>query len=100
MKKLTDLASDVRNILVWDWDPVGIQGILEASDEYDMYMPHICKMILENKSTGEVFRYLCWIEVDRMGLEAGGAITLRTAEKLARLRTDLPKKSEGQFPDF
>ena len=35
------LHQKVKNILMQDWDPIGVQAIPEAQDEYDSYVPTI-----------------------------------------------------------
>jgi hypothetical protein len=33
----------IRSVLMDDWDPIGVQGVPEAADEYDSYvMPIYC----------------------------------------------------------
>ena len=31
-------AAGVRYLLISEWDPIGVQGIAEAADEYDSYV--------------------------------------------------------------
>jgi hypothetical protein len=31
----------IQVALHWAWDPIGVRGIKEAADEYDMYAPRV-----------------------------------------------------------
>jgi hypothetical protein len=37
----------VRQILLHDWDPIGIQDVPEASDEYDRYVDKAYVMLMD-----------------------------------------------------
>ena len=45
MRKITKnkkfLLDEIQKILLREWDPIGIQDIPEAQDEYDSYIPFI-----------------------------------------------------------
>jgi len=43
----------VRQILLRDWDPIGIQDIAEASDEYDRYADKAYVMLMDERATAE-----------------------------------------------
>ena len=60
--------NEIKTILLKEWDPIGIQGIPEAQDEYDSYIFSIYQLIQLKKSEEKVFNYLWWIETEQMGL--------------------------------
>jgi len=83
-------AKDFLEVKVWkvllqDWDPIGIQDIPKAQDEYDMYVSRICKMLREDKSVDEIYNHLRWIEIERMGLDGNEPHTNQIAIKLVSL---------------
>jgi hypothetical protein len=43
----------VRRILLHDWDPIGIQDIPEASDEYDRYADKAYVMLMDERATAD-----------------------------------------------
>lgn len=51
-----------------DWDPIGINDLPEAADEYDMYLGDIFTMLDRSASQQEIADYLRWVETERMGL--------------------------------
>lgn len=79
------LHMKIKEVLMQDWDPIGIQSIPEAQDEYDGYVPTIYAMLISRKPVNDVFQYLLWIETERMGLFADRQRTQAIAEKLASL---------------
>lgn len=36
--RIQEIQRQIREILMRDWDPIGVHGIPEAADEYDMYI--------------------------------------------------------------
>jgi len=82
------LLNRVRVALLTEWDPIGIQEIPEARDEYDSYAPGICELLMRNETSGSVFDYLWQLETDHMGLTGDQVRTHAFAERLVRMRAD------------
>jgi hypothetical protein len=80
------LAASVRQILLRDWDPIGIKEVPEAQDEYDSYVLKICGMLREGCSSDELYRHLRWIESEHMGLDGDESYTSTIAKKLMGLQ--------------
>lgn len=80
-----DLHQSIREILVGDWDPIGIRAIAEAADEYDSYVPEIYSMLIKRRSAGDISDFLLWVETEHMGLAADRQKTRLVAEKIAGL---------------
>jgi hypothetical protein len=79
------LHQQIKDVLLREWDPIGVQAIPEAQDEYDSYVPTIHSMLISRKPTHEVFEYLMWLETEHMGLTADRQRTQSIAEMLAGL---------------
>jgi hypothetical protein len=75
----------IKNVLMQDWDPIGVQAISGAEDEYDSYVPTLYAMLISRKPVIEVFKYLVWLETKHMGLTADRQRTFSIAEKLVDL---------------
>lgn len=59
----------VRQLLLRDWDPIGVQDVPEASDEYDTYADKAYVMLMDERATAEVLAdYLYYIAAEHMGL--------------------------------
>jgi hypothetical protein len=59
----------VREILLRDWDPIGVSGIPEAADEYDTYANRAYVMLMDEGATAsEIAGYLYIVATEHMGL--------------------------------
>lgn len=83
----------IREILVKEWDPIGISDIAEAQDEYDSYVPHIYSQLIQHASEEEIFSNLWKIETDHMGLYGNRQHTGKVAKMLTELREQIEKNS-------
>ena len=75
---------ELREILMSEWDPIGVADISEAQDEYDTYVGQIAERLRKGESGDEIGEYLIWAE-GRMGLSATDAARERDRELGARL---------------
>jgi hypothetical protein len=75
------LHAAIRDMLLRDWDPIGIGGVPEALDEYDAYTTPIAGMLASGKPIPDISAYLCRIEREQLGLAAdpqrAGIVALR-----------------------
>lgn len=60
----------IREILLREWDPIGVSEIREAQDEYDAYVADVYRLLSRRASMNEVFDYLWWLETEHMGYPA------------------------------
>jgi hypothetical protein len=61
-------ASELRMLLMTYWDPIGVNGIAEASDEYDTYLGPLAKKLREGADARGICEYLSEAQTERMGL--------------------------------
>jgi hypothetical protein len=66
--RIQEIQRQIREILMRDWDPIGVHGIPEAADEYDMYIGGIYGRIVRGASVDEIEQHLRAIEVERIEL--------------------------------
>jgi hypothetical protein len=78
-------ARELRQILLDEWDPIGVVGILEAADEYDSYLGQIAERLRNGESGDQIGEYLRWVEEEQMGLGATTLARERDRELGARL---------------
>jgi GTPase SAR1 family protein len=82
----------VRQILLRDWDPIGIQDIAEASDEYDRYADKAYVMLMDERATAEIIAaYLYGVAAEYIGLGRSTQLeetTRGVAETLVALRPE------------
>ncbi|MER8634481.1 hypothetical protein NKH55_32925 [Mesorhizobium opportunistum] len=81
----------VRDVLLRDWDPIGISGIPEAKDEYDDYADVVLAMLINENATAEdIAGYLFKIATEDMALSDRKMAKLcdRAAEAVVALRSN------------
>ena len=80
----------VRQILLRDWDPIGVRDEPAASDEYDRYADRAYGMLMDERATAEtIAAYLEAIAAEHMRLGVDQLRAKRSrqvAEKLVALR--------------
>ena len=79
----------VREILLRDWDPIGIYDMLEAADEYDAYANKAYVMLMDEGATAsEIAGYLFAIATEHMGLTHSQQLAERS-DHVAKLLVSL-----------
>jgi len=81
----------IREILMREWDPIGVSGIPEAQDEYDSYITHIYSQLIRHKSEHEIFQNLWEIETGHMGLYGNRQRTEKVVSLLMELQQGIEK---------
>ena len=85
LKRAKQYNNAIRDILLKEWDPIGVKNVPEAQDEYDSYIPGVCKLLINQESSENIFQYLWKIETDNMGLTGNQKHTKTIAKKLAEI---------------
>jgi hypothetical protein len=80
-KESRAIRQKIRVVLMEDWDPIGVNGIPEAADEYDNYIGDFYEMLAGRRSRQEIISRLEYLEGEHMGLP--------------HLRHELPGKLEA-----
>ncbi len=79
------IMTDIRRILIDDWDPIGIRGV-GPDDEYDSYIGGLYRLLTKNPNENEIVEHLYSIEKIQMGSTNQDREGLRTvAKKLLRV---------------
>ncbi|MDR2880592.1 MAG: hypothetical protein LBV29_01650 [Azoarcus sp.] len=76
------LQGKISEVLLKNWDPIGVCSIPEAQDEYDSYVSSVHKLLISGKPESEIFDYLWWVETEHMGLIGDRQKTAAIAKKL------------------
>ena len=87
--------SQIRQILMQEWDPIGVSDVPEAADEYDLYIDNVHRLIERGRSAEDIATYLRTVEVEQMGLIDERNQPLLEAGK--RLGAALSLKKLSQF---
>jgi hypothetical protein len=79
------MTAAVREILLREWDPIGVENAPLAQDEYDSYIPVICRMIIEKRGISELADHLSELTTVNMGLTTNDDACKKVAESLVKL---------------
>ena len=80
-----EVKEKIRQVLMQQWDPIGIANEPMAQDEYDSYIPVICRMLVTNQGKQAIADHLHQIETDYMELHGDYNQCMKTAEALLAL---------------
>ena len=84
-KRSADIQNSIRQVLLRDWDPIGVVGVLEAQDEYEAYIGQIYGMLIRREPRHKIVDFLWWAETENMGLYGNHLRTERVADLLLQL---------------
>ena len=80
----------VREILMQEWDPIGVRDVPQAQDEYDTYVRRVYVMLTDERASSEMITdYLYRIATEYMRISAGSWLaewTAQAARSLVNLR--------------
>src|SRR5262245_33706874 len=88
-KRTREIQEQIRQVLLQDWDPIGVADIPEARAEYDSYVGGVYRLLAQHAAPATVAAHLASIEGDQMGLPASPASRLAVATKLCSLDVQL-----------
>ena len=91
-----NLQSDIRHVLLNQWDPVGIKLFDGPEDEYDSYVLRIYSMFLQKKSKNDLFNYLRWQENQHMGLTGNKEHTRKVVDQLFMVFDKYHERKENE----
>ena len=65
---LYKLVAPAREILMREWDPIGVAEIPEAADEYDSYIPDVFALLQKGATAKDLAAHLDAITLYTIGL--------------------------------
>ena len=88
-EKALEIQQSIRQILVYDWDPIGINAANPDDDEYDSYIGEIYRLLKSGASEYQIIERLYQFEISSMGLNGNRERLKSVAEKLIKLNVSL-----------
>ena len=73
------LYEKVDELLWTEWDPIGVNDIPEARDEYYRYLPTIFKLAMDDADEYKISKYLLEFERSSMGMSGNEVNCKRVA---------------------
>jgi hypothetical protein len=65
--RIKEIQGEIRQVLMRDWDPIGVRDEPNAQDEYDSYIGRVYSLIAKRASEEEIAQYLLSVETEKMG---------------------------------
>ncbi|WP_444884524.1 hypothetical protein [Microbulbifer sp. PSTR4-B] len=84
-----ELYKAIDEILWCDWDPIGVNDMPEARDEYQSYLPHIFRLAVEGKDAEHISSSLVATIEGNIGLGASKEHCLRVARKIVGAKNEI-----------
>ncbi len=84
----------IREVLMREWDPIGVADIPEAADEYDSYISEVHGLLIRREPLYKLVDFLWWVETEHMGLAGNRRRTKQAAERLLRLPEEIAGSAE------
>jgi hypothetical protein len=75
----------IRDVLMREWDPIGVAGVPQAQDEYDGYINEIYGLLIRREPRHKLVDFLWWAETQHMCLYGNRQRTERTADTLLKI---------------
>ena len=80
------LFARIREVLLRDWDPMGLADAPGTPDDYDAVARELHALVTDRSATVErIAAYLRWIEREQMGLQRRPGMATGAAERLMAL---------------
>ena len=79
----------IHEVLMNKWDPIGVQGVPEAQDEYDAYVSGVYSRLIRHVERHELFDYLWAVETEHMGLCGDRQRAEHVIDELLKVREQL-----------
>ncbi|MBL8864808.1 MAG: hypothetical protein KF873_18315 [Gemmataceae bacterium] len=85
LERARTLQAAIREVLLKEWDPIGVADIPEAADEYDSYIGEIQAILIRREPAYKLVDFLWWAETEHMTLAGNRRRTEQVAERLIGL---------------
>jgi hypothetical protein len=86
LERAKEIQAAIANLLLREWDPIGVKDEPHAQDEYDHYVGGVYRLLASGASPQEVAEHLCRVKGEWMGYtQARPSELLPVAEKLCGL---------------
>ena len=84
-RRAHEIQDSIREVLIREWDPIHVQGVPEAQDEYDSYIGGVYRLLANGASESEIATHLPSVERESMGFVTSTEALLPVARRLKQL---------------
>ena len=80
--KEIELYRFIDEILINEWDPIGVSDIPEARDEYYAFIPQVFEKVINGESVQSIAKLLRNLETEELALLGANTDCKKIAEKI------------------
>jgi hypothetical protein len=80
-KRAREIHNSIREVLIRDWDPIHVEDIPEAQNEYDAYVGGVYHVLARGASEVTIATYLASVERESMGFSTSAEALLPVARR-------------------
>jgi hypothetical protein len=92
-ERAREIQRSIGEVLLRNWDPIGVRDEPLARDEYDAYVGGVYKLIASGATAREVAEHLARVEAERLGFaDTDPKMLIPVAEKLLKLNLRLESR--------
>ena len=89
-KRAREIQRAIGEVLLGNWDPIGIRDEPKAQDEYDAYVGGVYRLIASGATARELAEHLARLEAEELGFQdTDPKMLIPVAEKLLKLNVRL-----------
>ena len=87
-RRRREISDAIREVLMDQWDPIGVKGIPEAADEYDGYIGGVYRLLVSMADAQQIANHLAAIQTKNMGLPQKAENLVTLAERLRSINVE------------
>ena len=76
-KRAAEIQQSIRDVLMHQWDPIGVADSTTSDDEYDAYIAPVYRILVGSRSEDELVGFLHFTERDVIGMATANPESLR-----------------------
>ena len=88
-QRALEIMDSIRQVLVQDWNPIGVNENRKLHDEYDSYIAPVYRLLTESASAEDIAKFLYIAEHELGGPAKSTAHLLPIAHKLLAIEVTL-----------
>ena len=76
-QRAAEIQQSIREVLMHQWDPIGVADCITTDDEYDAYIAPVYRILVGSRSEDELIACLHFTERDVIGVAPANPESLR-----------------------
>ena len=76
-QRAAEIQQSIRNVLIHQWDPIGVVDYITTDDEYDAYIAPVYRILVGSRSEDGLIAFLHFTERDAIGTATANPESLR-----------------------